>query len=92
MGIKTFFFDTYAFYEIISKNSNYKNYIYEIAIITTKLNLMELYYGLLLKYDKETADKYYNKLLDYVVDVDDDIIKEAMIFRVNNKNKKMFEM
>ncbi len=89
MGVKTFFFDTYAFHEIINKNPNYKNYICEIAIVTTRLNLMELYYGLFLKYDKKTADEYYNKLLYYVIDLDDDTIKEAMVFRASNKNKKM---
>ena len=45
--LKSFFFDTYAFYELIKGNLNYKTYDKEIIVITTKLNLMELHYGLL---------------------------------------------
>lgn len=89
MEIKTFFFDTYAFHEIITGNPNYRNYSGNIAIITTKLNLMELYYGLLVKYSKEVADKYYDSFIEFCVDITDDIIKKAMIFRHMNKARNL---
>ncbi len=87
--IKTFFFDTYAFYEIIQGNENYKPYEKEVSIITTKLNLMELHYGLLSLYGKEEADKYFDNFSQFCVEITDDIIKESNEFRNNNKKKKM---
>ncbi len=89
MEIKTFFFDTYAFYEIIKGNENYGGYVKNITIVTTKLNLMELYYGLIAKYDEKTANLYYDKLVQYCTFIDDDSIKRAMIFRLNNKKRDL---
>jgi len=85
----TYFFDTYAFYEIIEANPNYKEYTKNIAIITTKLNLMELHYGLLLRYEKEIADRYYEELKKFVIDISDEIFKEANKFRASLKNRKL---
>ena len=56
--IETYFFDTYALYEIFNQNANYKKYSNNINIITTRLNLMELHYGLLLKYGINIANKW----------------------------------
>ena len=87
MEIETFFFDTYAFFEIIAGNPRYQRFATGIALITTKLNLMELYYGLLLKQGEEVAEKYFNMFVAFAVDFDDAIIKEAMKFRVFHKEK-----
>lgn len=89
MGIKTYFFDTYAFYEIIKGNPNYEHYKKEISIITTKLNLMELHYALLRVYNKETADSYYEEFLPLIIEVDDGVIKESNIFKFENKEKRL---
>ena len=89
MEIKTFFFDTYAFYEIIGGNINYKPFLNDIAIVTTKLNLMELYYGLLIKYNQQITEKYYNKLVQYTINIDDNTIKNAMLFKSINKKKRL---
>lgn len=89
MGIiKTFFFDTYALYEIIEGNPNYILYTKNIAIITTKLNLMELHYGLLSRYGKEIAEKYYNELVKFSIPINDEIIKMANEFKHSFKIKK----
>jgi len=87
--INAYFFDTYAFYEIISRNPNYKTYIKQTGIITTKLNLMELHYGLILKHGKEHADEVYDWFLQFVVDIDDKIIKDANCFRVQFKKRNL---
>ncbi len=87
--IRTFFFDTYALYEIYEGNENYKPYAFDVAIVTTRLNLMELHYVILLKKGKEIADSIYNQLAKFAIAIDDDIIKEANKFRALNKNKKM---
>ena len=89
MEVRTFFFDTYALYEIIEGNKNYRSYIKNVAIVTTKLNLMELYYGLLVNYNEKTANDLYDKFLSYYTSIDDNSIKKAMIFRALNKKKDL---
>lgn len=89
MEVKTYFFDTYAFFEVICNNKDYEKFMYGINLITTRFNLMELYYGLLLKYNKNVAELYYDINLDYCIDVTDEIIKEAMIFRAVDKKRNL---
>ena len=86
-NVSAFFFDTYAFYEIIGKNERYQKYTKGIAIVTTKLNLMELHYGLLLSHGKEKADKYYDDLVQYIVEISDETIKMANEFRASLKRR-----
>ena len=88
--LKGLFFDTYAFFEIKVGNISYLPYIQEnILIITTKLNLMELHYGLMLKYGKDEAGKTYNELKKFAVEIDDETIFNANEFRLINKQKNM---
>ena len=88
-SVKTFFFDSYAFYEIIAGNPNYEQYKKNIGIITTKLNLMELHYGLLRTEGKKEADKIYDEYTEFVLEIDDETIKKANEFRLANKEKKL---
>ena len=87
--VKTLFFDSYAFYEIINGNVNYEKYKKGVNIITTKLNLMELHYGLILNHGKKVADYYYDFFVPFVVDVGNEIIKLANEFRFQNKKKRL---
>ena len=89
MAIEEYFFDTYALYEVIKGNNDYKKFTSGCAIITTRLNLMELYYGLLLKHDENTAEKYYEIFKGYVVDTDDETIKQAMKLKKQIKQKNL---
>ena len=89
MEIKEYFFDTYALYEVIKGNNDYKRFTSGCAIITTRLNLMELYYGLLLKHGENTAERYYDVFKEYVVDIDDDTIKQAMQLKKQHKEKNL---
>ncbi len=88
MEIESVFLDTYAIYEIIRGNPSYERYTHGISAITTRLNLMELYYGLLLTKDKKTADRYYDAFSRYVVEVDDIAVRMAMDFKFANKDKR----
>jgi len=38
---------------------------------------------------EQDSDKYYDKLAKFVVDIDNDIIKEAMKFRAKNKDRSL---
>ncbi len=87
--LKTLFFDSYALFEIVEGNKNYKQYLTKVAIITTKLNLMELHYGLLNKYGRDIANRYYDIFLIFSIDIDDDIIKKANEFRLSLKKKRL---
>ena len=84
MEIASFFLDTYALHEIISGNPAYKRYE-GVTFVTSRLNLMELYYGLLVKSGKKIAEENYDIMAKYAVEPDDDSIKEAMEFRMANR-------
>ena len=89
-NIRTLFFDTYALFEIIEGNQSYREqYTIGVAIVTTRLNLMELHYGLLAKYRKEEADRYYDRLLEFTVEITDNIIKSASEFRLSLKKRDL---
>ena len=87
--MRAYFFDTYAFYEIIVGNPHYKLYSRNTKIITTQLNLMELYYHLLLIFSKKDALYFFNRYKDYVVAIDNSIVIKAMDFRKDNKKRKL---
>ncbi len=89
MEIESFFLDTYALYEIITGNKAYKKYTSGVVLITTKLNLMELYYGLLVNYDRRIAEKNYQAFREYTIEIDDETIKKAMEFKLANKEKNL---
>ncbi len=89
MGITTYFFDTYAFYELINGNPNYLKYSKNVGVITTKFNLMELHYGLILLHGKEKADNYYNQFAKFCIEFDDNVIKSSNSFRYMHKSKKL---
>ncbi len=80
----SFFFDTYAFYEIIVGNPNYLPFTKDVKITTTQLNLMELYYQLLALYDKETALKFFKRYEDFVVLISNETVIDSMDFRKQN--------
>ena len=82
-----YFFDTYAIIEIIEDNKNYEKYKEE-EIVTSILNVGELYYALLKANDEKTADSWHEKLKQSAIMVDIEIVKKAMNFRFENKTKK----
>jgi len=84
--VTEYFFDTYALFEIIRGSDNYSN-IDVVGLALTKYNLMELYYGLYKKHGFSIAEKYFDYFRDYCIDVDDNILKEAMIFKAEFENK-----
>jgi len=83
-----FFLDSYALIEIIKGNSKYKKYLKETTI-TTRLNLMELYYYLLRKKGERRAEYYYDYYLPTCITIPDNVIKDAMKFKLKYKNKKL---
>lgn len=81
-----YFFDTSALFEIFFGNENYLKYL-DSEVVTTRLNLMEIYYHLLRDYGEQIAEKYYDEMLGYSIEFTDKDIKEAMKFRLKTKKK-----
>jgi len=75
-NIKTFFFDTYALYEILHGSQSYSPYK-KTNIMTTKLNLMELHFILLRTYGIEIAEKAFEKFNQFCIDITDEDIKQS---------------
>jgi len=89
MGVEeTYFFDSYALYEIVIGSPGYSEYVHNIRFVTTRLNLIELHYRILRELGKEAADAKYDQLKDFIIKISDEIIKNANEFRYKNKKKK----
>lgn len=82
-----YFFDTYAIIEIIRENKNYEKYKGEV-IVTSILNIGEVYYILLRENGEEIADYWYKMLKQSAFLVDIETVIKAMKFRLENKAKK----
>jgi len=85
---EAYFFDTYAIIEILKANPLYAKYSNVKAIITI-LNLIELHYKLLRDFNEKLADELMSEYSKYLVDIDNNIIKEANEFKLINKGKKL---
>ena len=83
-----YFFDSYAIIEIVKRNSNYEVYSDKDAIFTI-FNLAEIYYSILNSFDEQKANEIFNAYRDAVVEISDEILKEAVKFRKMNKKKDL---
>lgn len=70
------FFDTYAFFEILKGSANYKKYS-NVRIITSKLNLFELYSKILREENEEDARKALEEYYPCIKDFDQEVIVAA---------------
>lgn len=83
-----YFFDTYAVLEIIAGNSSYSKFVSKSPTITI-FNLSEIYYIVLNKLGEKKANEVYNEYSKCTADISDEILKEAMKFRQENKKKDL---
>lgn len=81
-----YFFDTYALFEIIDQNENYRKFSDE-EIMTSILNLGELYYGLLKNHNKKIALYWFNKFKNYAMPISEESVRKAMDFKFENRKK-----
>ena len=82
---ETYFFDSYAVFEMLEGNPNYESYKKSLAVLT-KLNIFEIHYGILKEKGKEKAKELLEKFSDSVVEFDNsDIIVASDIKRENPK-------
>ena len=81
---QTYFFDTYAFVEMLKGNKNYEKYK-GCKKITTILNLMELHLSILRDTNEKNARKVHNKLLKHTVPVYDKAIFDGNKLKLKAK-------
>jgi len=82
-----FVYDTYAIIEIIKGNEKYKDYL-DKKIIINDFIFAELSY-VLIREGYPDYDKYLKRYMKYVVHVSPELIKKAMKFRYENKEKRL---
>lgn len=85
-----FFFDSYAFFEILKANERYAKYK-GAEIVTTKLNLFEIYFGILREKNGNEAKRILDLYYPFAVDFDKTVIEEAAKLKdkLNNRNVSM---
>lgn len=83
MSEEVYFFDTYAFFEIIQGNPAYAGFT-SVKAITTIFNLAELNFALKLE-EKAFADSLCQKYASFLVNVEINDILAAMDLRIKNR-------
>lgn len=85
---ETFFFDTYAFFELIQGNQNYSKY-FGSKIVTSKLNLFELCYGLMRDVGENDAKSSVKRYFSLVQDFGLNILIQSAKFKLLNKKENL---
>jgi predicted nucleic acid-binding protein len=88
LKMSKYFFDTYAIIELIKGNPNYE-FIKDNVIITSSMNIAELYSSLLLENNQEFADKIINSFNFELIDITSKIAIKSSLFRFQNKKLKL---
>lgn len=87
--MKTFFADSYAIIDYLRGNKNFRKYFEENLVITTRFNLMEVYYSTLLCSTEDAAEMHYASFSGNCVEVSDETLKDAMKFKLKEKARKI---
>ncbi len=82
-----FFADSYALIEYYKGTPHYVKCIDENEIVTTIMNLMELYYAALLFEGAEKAEQYFGSAQRLKIEFGEQHVKEACQFRFANRGK-----
>jgi len=88
MADETYFFDSYAVFEMLEGNPNYEAYKKSLTILT-KLNLFEIHYGILKEKGKEKAKELLEKFSGGVVDFNNEDIIFASDIKKENPKRSM---
>lgn len=83
-----FFFDSYALIEIIRGNPNYKIYTGS-RVITTKLNIFEVYHGLIRDVSEKEANKFLEEYYSLIMDFNEEDIKNAAKLKIDNNKRDL---
>jgi predicted nucleic acid-binding protein len=84
-----YFADTYALFEFYKGSIHYRSFFRDNEILTTRLNLMELYYIVLLNQNEEKAEELFRASQSFIVEFTDDHVREACRFRFTQRGKNI---
>lgn len=83
-----YFFDTYALIEMLKGNPHYEPYR-RARCATTRFHLTEFYYILLKDFGEGTAERSYAAFRPFVIDVEDEDIKNACRLRLKLRKRSV---
>ena len=86
MMTEYYFFDTYALIEIFNGNKNYERFL-DSVIVTSKLNLFELFYIISRDVNNRLANFLLERYYKFAIDFGPETIENAAKFRLENKPK-----
>lgn len=80
-----FFLDSYAIFAMVEGKESYKRFYGITKIVTTKLNLMEVYYTCLMRKNEDYAEFAFNRFKEFCVEISDEDLKDSMKFKTGIK-------
>jgi len=83
------FYDTYALYAIAAGQQDYARYAKGFRMVTTIMNLYELYYTLCKEGERELAEAYFLRLQSCCAPIEPETIRSAAAFRLKNTKLKL---
>jgi len=83
-----FLFDSYALIEIVGGRENYLKY-QDAIVLTTELNIFEVYFRMLEDFGEEKADFFLNNYWKYVKEIEPHIIQNAAKFKLKHKKRNV---
>ena len=88
MTTETYFFDSYALLEMLHQNENYAPYR-QAKLVTTKLNLFEVYSACTRDYGTRYAQEVFEQLKGHASELEEDVIPGAAALRIRLSQKRM---
>ncbi len=82
------FYDTYALYAIAMGQQGYARYTKGFRILTTLMNVYELYYTLCKEGAKELAEAYFLRLQSCCIPIEPESVRDAANFRLTHISHK----
>lgn len=83
-----YFFDSYVVAELIDGNPKYAKYSNE-AFVFTIFNLAEIYWFALREYSEKESEEIYEYFKQFITNISDEVMKDAMKFRKKNKKRDL---
>ena len=87
-ALKPFFLDSYALFEIVRENQNYKKF-QETKNFTSMVNLLEFHYSMAKEFGSRKADVIIEEFKKIVLEINFNDVKVASEFRIKNSKKKL---
>ena len=88
MSGKNYFLDSYAIIEILKSNPNYERFS-DVALVSSRINLVEVAYHLLESFPKEKAAEIISSLKFSILEIQEKQITGIAVFRKENAKKKL---